>query len=106
MENLIESQPEKLENLNQVLQVLPEDFTSHQFLKIARNHGILPKDRKLELDVTKSFLTKKANSVSRFKWKKKILPEEVSLKEIQGAIDLLKENGYRVLKPVMDYQEI
>ena len=104
------------EILNNTLNQMDNVFTSNLFAKVAEKNGITRKE--IEYDCIASFLKQKCKRFeTNRKWvknnfnnneKKSITKNKIKSDEdiINEAIEILKLNGYRILKPISDWVEL
>lgn len=92
------------EILERALEIMPNEFTSNQFARTARELGI--PQRLIDNGIVGNFLSAHVYRVSpdARSWYKD--SQKVLTGNIESAIALLKQNGYKVFKPVSDWQEI
>lgn len=103
-----------LEILMKAFNRMDAHFTSDKFIKVARSLGYCSKeiDKRRHLD----FLHAYAVRVSGYdrRWTKEMgqiptekqVPQQQPKTSIEEAIQLLKSNGYRILKPVNEFIEL
>lgn len=93
-----------MEILDKTLNQMPHCFSSNYFAKKAKINGLT----QLEVNngVVSSYLSHKCikDKTSRRMWYKQDI--STNNNELQYAINLLKLNGYKVMKPVNDWIEI
>jgi len=100
---------EKMEILEKVMEKMPTHFSSNEFVKKAVKLGLANVYRTNGTIIR--FLHKNAiQTTSRKMWMKRDDPKEQSRisfdDEILRAIDLLKSKGYKIMKPVSEWQEL
>jgi hypothetical protein len=96
-----------MEILKKTLSEMSSTFSSNEFSKQAQKNGL--SKREINNGVIASFLHRNAVQLeTRRMWRKKdgLSSEKEKSDKIKEAIDLLKSNGYKVLKPVIDWVEI
>jgi hypothetical protein len=94
--------------LHKTLSEMNYVFSSNEFSKLARNYGI--SNHLVHSGVLSSFLHRNAKQMeSRRMWTKlngqKDYKQE-STDKISDAISLLKQNGYKIMKPINDWIEL
>ena len=104
------------EILNNTLNQMENVFTSNLFAKVAEINGITRKE--IEYDCIPPFLKQKckrygsnrrwikkqSNNIERYPTTKNQIKSDEDI--INEAIEILKLNGYRILKPVSDWVEL
>lgn len=98
----------RTELYHKALKSMPIQFTSHKFLNKLRRAGI--KEDEIEKDHHSFFLLNSSDRLNKFSWKKKAETNQIAM-EVEAAevapkatitiaemIDILKANGYKVLK--------
>ena len=101
-----------METLKKTLEQMSSTFSSNEFSKKAKKNGVLRKE--INNGVLALFLHRNAiQGDTRRMWTKKnvvaennVVSKKVSSDKISEAIELLKNNGYRILKPVSDWVEL
>jgi hypothetical protein len=85
---------------------MPNEFTSNEFTRKLRKNKY--DNRLIVSHVNTQYLHQHAIHVSKRQWKKldARIDTSVSIDKIQEAIDLIKSQGFRVMKQVTDWQEI
>jgi len=111
--------------IKQVFDSLPENFSSSDFLRVARANNVMKVQDKISTKRNvANFLQDNANQNSAKLWTKKRNPishnifkessatepviEAVNKKmnDVDQAIDLLKSKGFKVLRPISEWQEM
>lgn len=100
------------EILDSILQKMPLEFSSNEFTKMAKRYGISQKQ--IDRGIIANYLKLNAmrNNESRRMYSKKQKSVDLFQEfhsqntDIQKAIDLLKSNGYKIMKPVNEYVEV
>ena len=93
--------------LNKTLSEMKFTFSSNEFSKKAKKNGLSKQE--VNNGVIALFLHRNAvQADTRRMWRKhnEITSDKHKSDEIMRAIDLLKANGYRILKPVSDWMEL
>jgi hypothetical protein len=94
--------------LHKTLSEMNYVFSSNEFSKLARHYGI--SNHLVHSGALSSFLHKNARQMeSRRMWTKlngQIHHKEQSTDKITDAISLLKQNGYKIMKPINDWIEL
>lgn len=91
--------------LKQTLDNMTDIFSSNEFVKEAARLGF--KQRDIDLGKCRNFLIENAEQHgSRRTWRKKNTELFDVENQIQKAIDLLKKHGYKIMKPVNEWQEV
>jgi hypothetical protein len=107
--------------LDKTLEQMSYQFSSNEFCKRARKNGIT--EREIHAGVVSTYLQRNAiQSETRRMWQKygtrttsytqvpltnTVAPTEKSMSDkITEAIQLLKSNGYKIMKPTTDWIEI
>ncbi len=96
-----------MEILQKTLGQMRVSFSSNEFSKKARKNGLT--DFEVANGVIATFLHRNAiQGETRRTWSKRInlTPNKSNSDKLMDAITLLKDNGYRVLKPVSEWQEV
>jgi transcription termination factor Rho len=94
-----------MNNLDEVLAIMPYRFTVHFFRKIAKDKFNISLEV-LTSRETKEYLIANCIQTNMFNYKK-ITNDLVDSNEIEKAIKLLKStNNYKILKRVNDWNEI
>lgn len=97
-----------LELLQVAFAAMPKEFTGNEFSKVCQNVGI--KQSKIDAGVATQFLHLNARqTTSRKMWIKNSAPKEsgdVATDKIEEAIATLKSAGYKVFKPITQFEEI
>lgn len=95
--------PEKLTALNQVFEKMPNQFTSYEFVKRAKKMGF-------RVSSPSGFLHSVAlngGSMGKLWTKKPVLgPAAGPGLTVEVCIAFLKERGYKIMKPVSEWQEV
>ena len=90
-----------MESLLRALNDMPTQFSSNEFSRKAKKYGLTP--RQVQDGVCAQFLHKNCTQMdTKRTWSKAKLTDD----DISRAISLLKSKGYKVLKPVTEYQEL
>jgi len=96
------------EILHKTLSEMNYVFSSNEFSKLARHYGI--SNDLVHRGVLASFLHRNARQMeSRRMWTKlngQIPHKEQSTDKLSDAISLLKQNGYKIMKPINDWIEL
>jgi hypothetical protein len=96
------------EILHKTLSEMNYVFSSNEFSKLARHYGI--SNHLVHRGVLASFLHRNARQMeSRRMWTKldgQIHHKEQSTDKLSDAISLLKQNGYKIMKPINDWIEL
>ena len=93
--------------LKKTLDEMNFSFSSNEFCKKARKNGL--SKREVDNGVIAFFLHKNAvQGYTRRMWRKHngLTSDKKLSDKIMEAIDLLKSNGYKVLKPVTDWIDV
>ena len=95
--------------LQRALNEMPNVFSSNEFGTHTKRYGVTKKQ--INAGVLAKFLHRNAVQLSSKRmWRKKNPDNLFSMDnaddQVQDAIKLLKSLGYRVLKPVTEYQEL
>jgi len=93
--------------LKKTLDEMNYSFSSNEFSKKARKNGL--SKREVDNGVIALFLHRNAiQGETRRMWRKHngLKSDKDKSDKIMEAIDLLKSNGYKILKPVSDWIEI
>ena len=98
-----------MESLQRALNDMPNQFSSNEFSKNAKKYGLT--QREVLDGVCARFLHRNAVQLSTKRmWRKKntsnLFAMDNADDQVQYAISLLKSKGYKVLKPVTEYQEL
>jgi hypothetical protein len=88
------------------LETMPSKFTSKFFCKEARRYGL--HDSWINNGNANKFLSENCTKVKERTWVKSKKSEPILERGqmITDAINLLKSEGYKILKPVKDWQEV
>ena len=90
-----------MESLQKALNDMPTQFSSNQFSRMAKKYGLTP--RQVQDGVCAQFLHQNCIQMdTKRTWTKGQLSDD----DISKAIYLLKSKGYKVLKPVTEFQEL
>ena len=93
-----------MESLQKALNDMPNYFSSNQFSRKAKRYGLTL--RQVQSGVCAQFLHQNCIQMdTKRTWSKKQEHSEIS-RNVEYAINLLKSKGYKVLKPVTEYQEL
>jgi hypothetical protein len=99
---------ENREILEKTFKEMSYVFSSNEFSKLARHYGI--SNHLVHRGVLSSFLHCNARQMeSRRMWTKlngQIPYKEQSTDKLSDAISLLKQNGYKIMKPINDWIEL
>lgn len=98
--------------LKKTLEQMSPSFTSNEFSRKAKRNGLTK--REVANGVIALFLHRSAiQGETRRTWKKincsttnQYKSDKIQSDAIMDAIDLLKSNGYKILKPVSDWIEL
>lgn len=96
-----------MENLKQALEKMPYTFTSHMFCRVAANYGLTKRD--IDNGVVAYFLKQNCNQLSsKRSWAKKTAGTNTIFQTstLEEAIKMVKDAGYKVMKPVNEWQEV
>lgn len=93
------------EILEEAFELMPNEFTSRQFSKAATRRGL---NKKLTRSgILAVFLHEVAlQTYSNKQWIKKLKNQVNENNKITDAIALLKSNGYKIMKPVTNFEEV
>lgn len=96
-------------HLQKALNNMTKHFSSNQFSKEAKKHGITP--RQVQDGICAKFLHKNAiQSNTKRTWIKIVEFDTKSKRnidyDIEYAINLLKSKGYKILKPITEFKEL
>ena len=103
-----------VEFYSKAMSSMPFIFSSHKFLGKLRKTGI--RKEEIKSDFHLSFLLNNSERINKFLWRKKEVQIEIPLKveenvapapartelSHQDMINILKAEGYRILKPTWD----
>ncbi len=89
--------------LKEALAEMPRGFSTNQFNLVARKKGMA--DYQID-NHSRNFLKRNCTLVSGRTWFKKDQSKQVVESDIQKAINLLKSEGYKVMKPTTNYEEV
>ena len=90
-----------MESLQKALNDMPNYFSSNQFSRKAKRYGLTT--RQVQDGVCAQFLHQNCIQMdTKRTWSK----SQTTDNDISKAISLLKSKGYKVLKPVTEYQEL
>ena len=95
------------EILKKTLEHIPFSFSSNEFCKMAKKNGLTK--REVENGVIALFLHRNAvQGETRRMWRKHngLTSDKSKSDKIMEAIDLLKKNGYKILKQTTDWIEV
>ena len=94
--------------LHKTLSEMNYVFSSNEFSKLARHYGI--SNHLVHSGALSSFLHKNARQMeSRRMWTKinsQTKKSDNHIDNINDAISLLKQNGYKIMKPINDWIEL
>jgi len=94
-----------MKELKRALNEMPEKFSSNEFAGLARRYGITGKQIKNK--VANKFLLQNCIQINQKSWAKKNTNSLFENKhQEEEAVLLLKSLGYKVYKPVTEYQEL
>lgn len=106
-----------MEIFNQILKEMPNEFTTNMFVKSMRQKNISESIIKNQRHIP--FLTSKCERFTRNtfgkKYQRDLLFESSTESKIEykknnmdekDAIEFLKSKGYKILKPITEYQEL
>ncbi|HRH85043.1 MAG TPA: hypothetical protein PK210_12465 [Bacteroidia bacterium] len=96
-----------MEILKKTLSEMNFTFSSNEFSKKAKKNGL--SKREIDNGVIALFLHRNAvQGETRRMWRKHngLTSDKHKSDKIMDAIDLLKTNGYKILKPVSDWIEL
>ena len=93
------------ETMQRALNKMSEKFSSNEFASLIRQYGMT--DKQIKNKVANKFLLQNCIQINRKSWAKKDNDSLFSNKhQEEQAVLLLKSLGYKILKPVTEYQEL
>ena len=93
------------ETMQRALNKMPEKFSSNEFASLIRQYGMT--DRQIKNKVANKFLLQNCIQINRKSWAKKDNDSLFANRhQEEQAVLLLKSLGYKILKPVTEYQEL
>jgi hypothetical protein len=94
-----------MEELKRALNEMQDKFSSNEFASLSRRYGIT--DKQIKNKVANRFLLQNCIQINRKSWAKKNTNSLFDNKhQEEQAVLLLKSLGYKVYKPVTEYQEL
>ncbi len=94
-----------MEELKRALNEMQDKFSSNEFASLSRRYGIT--DKQIKNKVANRFLLQNCIQINRKSWEKKNTNSLFDNKhQEEQAVLLLKSLGYKVYKPVTEYQEL